>query len=315
MRFAIYGSGGLGGYYGARLAAAGHEVAFIARGEQLAAMRAHGLRLASPRGDVHLERPLATDDPAAIGPVDVVLVAVKSWQIPDVARAMSPLLGERTLVLPFLNGVEAADQIAEVIGARHVLGGLSRIFSRVESPGVIRHFNPSDYAAFGELDGGTSGRVRELAEVFAAAGIETEVLDDVRTALWQKLLTVTSWAALGALARSPIGVMRALPETRELIDRSMSEGLAVGRARGHALGDEFKTELWDFYDALPPDATASMQRDIWAGKPSELDAWNGAVCRFGAAAGIDTPVHTFAYHTLLPLERRARGEIEAHGGP
>ena len=307
LRIAIYGAGGLGGYYGARLARAGHDVAFIARGAHLGAIRERGLRVTSPLGDMHLPSPPATDDPAAVGPVDLVVVAVKTWQIPGVAAAMGPLLGRHTVVLPFLNGVEASDELAAVIGAGRVLGGLSKVFSRIESPGVIHHFTPNVFVAFGELDGADSGRVRGLLEVFSAAGIDAAASPAIRVDLWKKLLLVSSWAGLGALARSPMGVMREEPEARSLIDRSMDEGLAVALATGHDIDPVYKDEMWAFYRAMPAGATASMQRDIMEGRPSELDAWNGAICRFGARAGVETPVHSFTYHTLLPMERRARG--------
>ena len=307
MKIAIYGAGGLGGYYGARLACAGNDVAFIARGAHLAAIRERGLQVASPLGDMYLPEPVASDDPAEIGPVDLVLVSVKTWQIPEAAAAMGPLLGERTVVVPFLNGVEASGELAAVIGADRVLGGLSKVFSKIESPGVIHHFTTNVFVALGELDGTDSDRVRALLAMFSAAGIDAAVSSSIRVELWKKLLLVSSWAGLGALARSPMGVMRQAPEIRSLIDRSMDEGIAVARATGHAIDPAYKDEMWAFYRGMPPGATASMQRDIMDGRPSELDAWNGAICRFGDRAGVETPVHSFTYHTLLPMERRARG--------
>ena len=307
MKIAIYGAGGLGGYYGARLACAGNDVAFIARGAHLAAIRERGLQVTSPLGDMRLPAPVATDNPGDIGLVDLVVVAVKTWHIPQVAAAMGPLLGERTAVLPFLNGVEASDELAAVIGSERVLGGLSKVFSKVESPGVIHHFTPNVFVAFGELDGSDSERIRALLDMFSAAGVDAEVSPAIRVELWKKLLLVSSWAGLGALARSAMGVMREQPEIRALIDRSMDEGLAVARATGQDIDRAYKDEMWAFYRAMPAGATASMQRDIMDGRPSELDAWNGAICRFGARAGVETPVHSFTYHTLLPMERRARG--------
>jgi 2-dehydropantoate 2-reductase len=309
MRFAIVGAGGLGGYYGARLAEAGHEVAFIARGAQLEAIRNNGLKVFSPLGDLHLKKLTATSAPEEIGPVDAVVVAVKTWQVADAARAMRPMIKPETMVVPFLNGVEAPDELAAILGAEHVLGGLSKVFSLIEAPGVIRHFNPGAYVEIGELAGGLSPRVEALRAAFAQAGAQAEASADIRTALWKKLLTVSSWAGLGALARSPMGALRDLPETHALIDRAMDEGIAVGARRGHPLSADYKRELWTFYGAMPADATASMQRDIIAGKPSELDAWNGAIVRFGAETGVDTPVQTFTYHALLPMERRARGQL------
>ena len=309
MRFAIYGAGGLGGYYGARLAEAGQEVAFIARGAHLDAIRKNGLKVISPLGDLHLKKPTATSDPQEVGTVDVVIVAVKTWQVPEAARAMQPMIGADTIVVPFLNGVQAPDELAEILGAQHVLGGLSKIFSLIESPGVIRHSNPGAYVEIGELQGGHSARVEALRAAFEQSGAQAKASDDIRTELWKKLLIVSSWAGLGALCRSPMGVIRTQPETRALVDRAMDEGIAVGKRRGYPLPDSYNTELWGFYDALPADATASMQRDVMAGKPSELDAWNGAIVRFGVETGVDTPVHTFTYHALLPMERRARGQI------
>lgn len=307
MRFAIFGTGGLGGYYGARLAKAGHEVSFVARGAQLEAMRRDGLKVLSKLGDVHLEAPKASDDPRELGEADCVIVAVKSWQVAEAAKAMAPLIGAGTTVLPFLNGVEAADQLGAALGAQRVLGGLSKVFSLIEAPGVIRHASPGAYVEIGELDGTRSARARALCEAFASARAEAVLSGDIRSALWKKLVTVSSWAGLGALARSPMGELRKYPETRALIDRAMDEGIAVGLARGHAMAADLKGELWRYYDALPEGATASMQRDIMAARPSELDAWNGAVVRFGAEAGLETPVHRFTYHALLPMERRARG--------
>lgn len=310
MRFAIYGSGGLGGYYGARLQQAGHEVGFVARGAHLEAMRREGLRVLSPLGDLHIAQPRVSENPAELGQVDAVLVAVKTWQVPDVALAMRPLLRADTMVVPFLNGVESAAQIDTILGAGHALGGLSRIFSLIEAPGVIRHLNQGAYVAFNELDGQPTARLQALREAFESAGVETEIPADINRALWEKLITITSWAGLGTLARSPIGEMRADPATRALIDRSMDETLAVARGRGHAIDEAFKSTLWAFYDALPAGATASLMRDMMAGKPSELEAWNGAVHRFGLEGGVATPTHTMVYQLLAPMERRARARAD-----
>lgn len=309
MKFAIFGSGGLGAFYGARLAAAGHEVGFVARGAQLEALKKKGLQVYSPMGDLKLEKLAASNDPAELGVADVVVVAVKTWQVPEAARAMRPLVGAHTMVVPFLNGVEAPDQLAAALGAGRVLGGLSKVFSLLQAPGVVRHMNPGAYVEFGELSASASARAENLRLAFEKAGVEAKVSGDIRTELWKKLVAVSSWAGLAALSRSPMGTLRKLRETRGLIDQAIDEGVAVAGARGHPFGAAFKDELWRFYDALPEGATASMQRDILAGKPSELDAWNGAVLRFGAAAGVATPVHRFTCAALAPLERRARGTL------
>ncbi len=309
MRFAIYGAGGLGAYYGARLAEASHDVGFIARGAHLQAIQDHGLTIHSPVGDVHLPRPHATSDPADIGEVDVVVVAVKTWQVVEILQAMRPLIGDSTLIIPFLNGVEAPDQLAGVYGEGQVLGGLSRVFCEIQSPGVIRHLNPAAYVEFGELDGRLSGRVESLREEFTAAGVETKASNNIRAALWEKLLMVGSWAGLGALSRSSLGEVCTQPELHALVDRAMDEGIQVGENLGHEFDKNLKEQLWAFYQGVPYDTTASMMRDILNGKPSELDAWNGVIVRSGQQTGVPTPVHEFTYHALLPMERRARGEV------
>lgn len=306
MRFAIYGAGGLGGYYGARLASAGHAVGFIARGEQLEAMRRAGLQVFSPLGDIHLAKPLVSDQPADIGEVDVVLLSVKTWQVTEVAAAMSPLLGSDTLVVPFLNGVEASDDCVRVLGQGPVLGGLSRIFSRVEAPGVIRHMNPLVSIEIGELSGQRSDRVERLIEVFRDAEIDAEQSADIRTALWKKLMLVASWSGIGAASATPIGPLLERPATRAMIATSMDEAFAVGRARGYQLPDSLKTTMWAFYQRLPADTSASMMRDILAHKPSELDAWIGAIVRFGQQTGVPVPLASTVYNLLLPMEERAR---------
>ncbi|MDP7617315.1 MAG: 2-dehydropantoate 2-reductase [Arenicellales bacterium] len=309
MRFAVFGAGGLGAYYGARLVEAGYEVSFIARGPHLEAMQKNGLKVISPVGDVHLEKPQVTDQPADIGEVDVVIIAVKSWHVAEIIPVLGPLLGDATVMLPFLNGVDAPDQLASTFGEGSVLGGLSRIFSEIESPGVIRHLNPAAYIECGELNGERSSRVEVLADVFRGAGIETEASDNIRCALWQKLLLVGSWAGLGALSQSSLGVVCDQPELRSLVDQAMDEGIAVGGALGYPLPDNLKQQMWDFYHGVPHDTTASLMRDILSGRPSELDAWNGAIVRFGDQVGVPTPVHQFTYDVLLPMERRARGQL------
>jgi 2-dehydropantoate 2-reductase len=308
VRIAIYGAGGLGGYYGARLAEAGHEVGFIARGAQLAAMRERGLQILSPLGDYHLAQPLASDQPADIGPVDLVLLAVKTWQVPQVAIDMQPLIGSDTAVVPFLNGVEAADQCVEVLGSEPVLGGLSRVFSQIESPGVIRHMNPHATIELGELSGQPSERSQALAQMFSDTGIDATVSDDIRTALWQKLMLVASWSGIATASRTPLGPLLAEPGSRALIEQSMDECFAVGRARGYQLPDSLKQTMWQFYEGLPADTSASMMRDILDGKPSELAAWIGAIVRFGQQTGVPTPVASVVYQLLLPMEQRARAD-------
>jgi 2-dehydropantoate 2-reductase len=309
MRIAIFGTGGVGGYFGARLALAGEEVTFLARGAHLRAMQQDGLVVETPAGELHVEPARATDDPAAVGEVDVVLVAVKTWQVPAVAAALAPMLGPETFVVPLQNGVEAAAELAAVIGAERVLGGLCGTVSRVLAPGRIASLGEVNLVRFAELDGRASERALRLRQAFERARVQVEVPADIRVALWEKFLFVVPFGGLGAITRAPIGVTRGLAETRALLTQGMGEIFAVGRAHGVALRDDSVEAALGWADRLAAGATASLQRDVAEGRPSELEAWNGAVVRLGREKGVATPFHTFVYHALLPLERRARGEL------
>ena len=306
LRVAIVGAGGVGGYFGGRLARAGHDVTFIARGAHLAAIRDSGLHVHSIAGDFVVAPAQATDDPAAVGPVDLVIVGVKTWQLGEAARAMRPLVGPDTVVLPLLNGVEAADELAAVVGADHVLGGVCRIIAAIERPGHVRHSGAEPWVGLGELDNTKSPRVSRLHEALAGAGVGAEVAADIRVALWQKFMFIATMSGIGAVTRAPIGQWLPMPGTRALTEAGLAEVVEVGRARGVALPEASVASTLAFMDAIPPQATASMQRDIMAGRPSELEAQSGAVVRLGAEAGVPTPTHSFLYHALLPQERAAR---------
>lgn len=306
MRIAIYGTGGAGGYFGAQLARAGEEVIFIARGEHLRAMRAEGLRVETSAGEI-VVRSEATDDPAQVGAVDVVLLGVKTWQVTDAARAMLPLIAPRTFVVPLQNGVEAAAQLVAVLGAEHVVGGLCGTVSRVVSPGRILSIGETNFVKFGELDDRASERVELLRQTFARAGVKAEVPANIQTATWEKFIFVAPYGGIGAVTRAPAGVIRSLPGTRRMLETGMREILAVARARRITLADAAVEKSMKLMDSLDPSSTTSLQRDIAAGKPSELEAWNGAVVRLGRETGVPTPLHEFVYQSLLPSELRARG--------
>ena len=311
MRVAVFGAGGVGGYFGGRLAEAGEDVTFIARGAHLEAIRSDGLQVQSVAGDFHIDPAPATDDPAAVGEVDVVLVAVKAWQVPDAAAAMQPLIGTNTVAVPLENGVEAPEQLADVLGQDHVAGGLCRIISYIAAPGVIQHVGADPYVAFGELDNRLSRRLERLRAAFdRATGVTAETPPDIKAAMWRKFVLIATFSGVGAVTQAPIGVIRSRPETRAMLKQALDEIYDVAQARGVALGREAIEAAVTFMDNLPPDATASMQRDILEGRPSELESQNGAVVRLGKAAGVDTPLHRFIYSALLPLELRARGELD-----
>lgn len=311
MRIAVFGAGGVGGYFGGRLAQAGHEVTFIARGRHLAAIREQGLRVASIAGDFTVRPARATADPAEVGPVEVVLVATKAWQVSEAAQAIRSLVGPETVVITMQNGVESPAQLAAGLGPGPVLGGLCRIVSFITGPGQIKRAGGDAYLAFGELDNTQSERVkRVLAEFAKAQGIVVEVPPDIQVAMWTKFMSISAWSGMGAVTRSPVGVWRSLPGTRQMWQNALAEVLALAQARHIALSEAVIEQMTAYVDKLPPQATASMQRDIMEGRPSELESQSGAVVRLGREAGVETPTHAFIYHTLLPWELQARGELE-----
>ncbi len=306
MKLAIFGTGGVGGYFGARLAEHGHEVHFIARGAHLKAIREKGLYLESPLGDVHLPKPHATDTPAEIGPVDAVLVGVKAWQVPEAAHAMPPLVGEHTLVLPLQNGIEAPAQLAEVLGKEHVLGGMCKISAYIAAPGRIVHAGIEPYIALGWPDNHRSPALEALHAALVEAGINAEIPDDIQAAMWGKFVFIAAISAVGAAVRLPVGAWRVLPETRALLEESMYEIVRLGQALGVHIDRSAAEGALRFVDSLPENVTASMQRDIMEGRPSELDSQTGAIVRLGKQNGIPVPVNEFLYAVLLPQERAAR---------
>jgi 2-dehydropantoate 2-reductase len=233
---------------------------------------------------------------------------VKTWQVAGVIESLKPLLGANTLVVPLQNGVETVDELESGLGARHVVGGLCSAFCFIVDPGHVRHIGGVTFIKFGELDGTKTPRVLALRDAFAKAGVDAEVPDDIRVALWEKFMLVVPFGGLGAASRAPLGVLLT-PPTRALLERGIREIEAIARARGVALPDDAVARTLALLETANPEGTSSLQRDIAAGKRSELDAWTGAVVRLGQRAGVPTPLHDFLYGVLLPQERRARGEI------
>ena len=309
MRVAVFGTGGVGGYFGGRLAQAGEDVIFIARGAHLQAIRSEGLCVESIKGDFLIKPAFATDDPRRVGEVDAILVAVKAWQVPEAAVTMQPMVGESTFVVPLGNGVDAPVQLSSALGASHVLGGLCRISALIAAPGTIRHVGMEPFVAFGEMDGHRSQRADQLRQAFLRANVSVEIPEDIQVAMWEKFVFIAAISGVGAVTRSPIGIVRSLPETRQMLEEAVGEVVAVARGRRVRLPEDIATKTMTFIDGLPAGATASMQRDILEGKPSELGSQNGAMMKMGLEMGIPTPTHAFIYHSLLPQELRARGEV------
>ena len=308
MKFAVVGSGGVGGYFGGRLAEAGHDVTFLARGAHLTAIRERGLRVESTEGDFAVERAQATSDASAVGTVDVVLLAVKTWQVKDASVQLRPMLRDDSAVLTLQNGVEAPDEVAAECGANRVIPGVCRLMSYVAVPGLIRHAGVRPRVEFGEISGETSARVLTLhAALNGCKGVAATISDNVQSALWDKFLFIAPFSAVGAVTRHPAGVWRNVPETRALLKAAMHEVVALARARGVILPAESVERTLGFTDRLPEDATASMQRDLLENKPSELEAQTGAIVRLAALSNVPVPANALLYAALLPSERRARG--------
>ncbi len=299
MRIVVIGAGGVGGYFGGRLAEAGNDVTFIARGDHLRALHTSGLKVESFKGDMAINPVQATNDPSEIAPVDCILIGVKAWQVPEAAEAIRPVVSPETMVVPLQNGVEAPAQLVSVLGEKPVLGGLCKIISFVVEPGFIRHLGAEPYIAFGELNNRLSERVETLRKVFAAAGITVEIPENIQVAMWEKFLFISAVSGLGALTRAKIGELRQNPETRRQLEEAMQEIFNVAHGHNIPLSPEIIPNTMSFIDNLPPDGTASMQRDIMEGRPSELNSLTGAVVRLGQKAGVETPLNTFIYNELV----------------
>ena len=293
MRIAIMGSGGVGGYLGTRLAASGQDVTFVARGAHLAAIQEHGVALRSALGDVLIRPAKASDDPAALGPVHMVIFAVKLYDTETAAAATSPLIGRRTGVVTLQNGVDSTDTLARVLGPAHVIGGVAHIASVIAEPGVIRHTGTMANFVFGELNGERSERVEALAHALQAARVEHRVSADIRRDIWDKMVFLATFAGVTALMRLPIGPIREDAETRAMLRAGLDEAYAVARAKGIGLPDDFVERTLARCDALPYEMRSSMLQDLERGRRLELPWLSGTIARLGQELRVPTPIHAF----------------------
>lgn len=312
MRIAVMGSGGVGGYWGARLAEAGAEVAFIARGAHLEAIRGHGLKVESQLGDVLVQPARATDDPSEIGPVDIVLFATKLWDVEGAGAMLRPLLGPETAVITFLNGVDSGDRLAGVLGPDHVAGGVAWISAEIGAPGVIRHHSAFARIAYGELDGGPSARLGAFHDFVLAAGLDGTLSDDIESVIWGKFAMLASMAGVTTLTRQPLGPVREDPDMRRLLEEAIAEVVAVAAAQGIDLA-EVQAETMRLVDEFPYEGKSSMLMDLEKGGRLELEWLSGAVVRLGRELGLETPTHRVIHAALKPW---AEGPLAAEkGGP
>jgi 2-dehydropantoate 2-reductase len=310
MRIAVVGAGAVGSYFGGHLAHAGEDVTFLDRGATLQALREYGLQIDDVSSAFVVRPAHATDDSTTVGVVDVVLLAVKGWQVPGAIDTMRPLMGPDTFVVPLCDGVEVMGQLAAAFGERRVVGGVAVMLGTAVAPGHIRNTLPNTSITLGELDKHRSERAVRLQQAFERAGVTAKVSADIVSARWQKLLLVGPWSGVGAVTRAPLGVVRSVPETRQLLDEAMREVLAVARERGAALPDDSVTQALAWLDRDAARSAGNMLHDFAAGRPSELETEIGAIVRLARSVGVEVPCHTFLYASLLPQERKARGAIE-----
>jgi 2-dehydropantoate 2-reductase len=306
MKIAVMGSGGVGGFYGGRLAHSGSDVGFIARGRHLAAMREHGLMIESEsQGDIHLQRVKVTDDPATLGVADLVIIAVKLWDTESAARAVKPIVGPGTAVLSLQNGVIKDDILRREFGDQAVIGAVGYVATHIARPGVIRQTGTLQRFIFGEYDGRRSARAEALLAALLRAGIQAEISSDIRRTLWEKYSFLVGLSATTATMRVPIGAVRANPQARAFLFDILKETVAVGRALGVALPEDYAADRLAFADSVPADMTSSMHHDLERGNPLEVDWLSGGVVELGKKAGVPTPANR-AVWDILSVHARGR---------
>lgn len=301
MRFMVMGAGALGAYFGARLAAAGAEVDFIARGAHLEAMQARGLRIESPLGDIMLPRVAAYGDPAEAGPPDVVLFMVKNYDVEAAAERLAPVLGPGAMVVTAQNGISAHRRLAAVIGPERVVPGMVYMPAAIAAPGVVRHSSSFHRLVAGPLMDGRVAPVEAMAHVLRGAGLTVDLVERPEVALWEKFSLLAPLAALTGTTRLDIGPIRACPETAVLLKGAIEETVAVGRAVCPGFGEGVVEKVWTFMAQMPPGSHASLLDDLNRGRRIEVDYLSGEIVRLGRQAGIPTPIHDFAAALLAPL--------------
>jgi len=307
MKIAIIGTGGVGGYFGAMLAKAGFDVTFLARGKHLEAINKNGLIVKSIDGDFTIPQVQTTNQITSITSLDLIIIGVKAWQIKDIRNDISKIATSNTTILPLQNGVLAYEELTEVIDKKYVLGGLCRILSRIESPGVIQHFGISPSILFGEMDHVISERTKQLQRVFEKAGIKSRVSDDIEAELWKKFIAICV-SGLLAVTKTTYGELRELSETREMMLNLLKEIYTLSQSIGIQIKPDFIDKTVSFIDTFPYKSTSSLTRDVLGGLPSEIEYQNGTVVRLAQQYGIEVPINKFVYQSILPMELKARGK-------
>jgi 2-dehydropantoate 2-reductase len=307
MKVAVFGTGAVGAYYGGRLAQSGVAVSFVARGLHLQAIREQGLKVDSIKGDFTVTPAQVTDDCAEIGEVDLVLVCVKGWQVAEALHQIEHLVGEHTVLLPLLNGVDAVGLLSEKFGSDKVLNGLCGIFAKLTAPGYVSHVGSQPWLQFGEQDNQLTLRARNvLALLQSTDGFSSKLVENINTAVWRKFIFIASTSGVGSICRASFGEVRANPQTEKLLSEVVDEIITVAKAYNVELPEDVKALIWQQICRSSDSSDTSMQRDVLMGRPSELDSQTGAVIRLGKQVGVATPLNDMIYAALLPQEKRAR---------
>lgn len=305
MKIAIIGTGGVGGYFGAKIAKAGYDVTFLARGEHFKAIESNGLAVKSILGDFHLSSVKVCREIRDIGKSDLIILAVKAWQIKEISAELLPVLKENSVILPLQNGVSAVDELKVHINEKNIISGLCKIFSKIEAPGIIKHFGVTPTILFGESDNSITSRILEIKKLFDASGINAQISDDINSDVWKKFIPICL-GGLMAITRTTYGELRELKETRQMMKALMTEIYQLSQKIGIRIEPDFVDKSVLLLDTYPYSSTASLTRDVLEEKPSEIEYQNGIVVRLGSKYGIVTPVNRFVYDCILPMELKAR---------
>jgi 2-dehydropantoate 2-reductase len=305
MKIAIIGTGGVGGYFGGKLAKAGFDVTFLARGEHLKEILKNGLQVKSIMGDFHIKDCKATDSITHIHQPDVIITGVKAWQIKEIRNDLKNIIHAGSMILPLQNGIMAAEELAEVIEKSHILGGTCRTISKIDTPGVINHFGVIPTIVFGELNRLKTSRTEKIQKIFLEAKIESRISEDIESDLWKKFIGICVGGLL-AITKTTYGELRSLKETRGLMIDLLTEIYMLSKKSGVKIEHDFIEKTISAIDTFPYESTTSLSRDIWEGKPSEIEYQNGTVVRLAKKFGIKVPVNQFIYGCILPMELKAR---------
>jgi 2-dehydropantoate 2-reductase len=306
MNIVVFGAGGVGGYFGAKLAKSGNKVTFIARGKHLKAIQKNGLQIKSIYGNFTVF-PNATDSLKEITTKpDLIILGVKSWQIMEAAQQLKTIISKNTLVLPLQNGADNADKLLTVLNTENVLAGLCRIVSKIEAPGIINHFAFEPEIIFGELNNEKSSRIKSIKKLFDAANFKNKISENIQLDIWKKFLFITTYSGIGALTRTVVGLFKTDSFIQNVMLKTANEIVEIAQKKGISLTQEDVSKTMDVINTLDYNTTASMQRDIMGKKPSELENFNGYIVKQGEILNIKTPTNAFIYHTLLPQEKIVR---------